>query len=107
MRDEDGSREKQEKKVENFFPLPSKEGRLLYSLRDFARRINSNPSFAVSADEGEYEYARGRGERLRSRSSCEGSFSRTSKRVKRLIMNFTGQSVIISTIGRIWTVPDS
>lgn len=57
MRDEDGSREKQEKK---FFPPPSKEGRLLYSLRDFARRINSNPSFAVSAEEGEYEYARGR-----------------------------------------------
>lgn len=95
------------KRSKIFFPSLRRRGDYYYSLRDFARRINSNPSFAVSADEGEYEYARGRGERLRSRSSCEGSFSRTSKRVKRLIMNFTGQSVIISTIGRIWTVPDS
>lgn len=54
-------RARNEKKRSKVLFLPSKEGRLLYSLRDFARRINSNPSFAVSAEEGEYEYARERG----------------------------------------------
>lgn len=50
------------KRSKIFFPSLRRRGDYYYSLRDFARRINSNPSFAVSADEGEYEYAREGGE---------------------------------------------
>lgn len=48
------------KRSKIFFPSLRRRGDYYYSLRDFARRINSNPSFAVSAEEGEYEYARRR-----------------------------------------------
>lgn len=50
----------EKKRSKIFFPSLRRRGDYYYSLRDFARRINSNPSFAVSAEEGEYEYARGR-----------------------------------------------